>query len=177
MSIRWILPLATTMLLLVGCSARSPHPTEAVALRPINASGLEKALAQHRGKVVLVDFWATWCGPCLELLPHTIDLQRRFADRGLRVITVSLDDADKRSAVEKFLAEHGGTTENYLSTYGVGPAAFTAFGIDDGALPHLQLFDRQGKLHQTFASGGLSIAPAEIERAVVELTGEKQQAK
>ena len=49
-------------------------------------------LSAYRGKVVLLDFWATWCGPCLEEIPHFIALQNKYGDRGLQVIGISMDD-------------------------------------------------------------------------------------
>jgi thiol-disulfide isomerase/thioredoxin len=159
------LALAITALLVAGCVGKS-LPTGEVEFRTIDAPGLAYALQKHRGEVVLVEFWATWCAPCLELFPHTVELHRCFADQGLAVITVSLDDLDNSSPVRKFLTDHGATTENFFSSYGVGADAFDAFKIDDGALPHVQLYDRQGRLHKTFGSGGKSIDPAEVARAV-----------
>jgi len=144
-------------------------PAGEVTLRCMDAAGLAEAIEEHRGQVVLVDFWATWCGPCLELFPHTMELQRRLGDRGLAVITVSLDDPDNRPAVQKFLVQNAATTKNFLSPYGVGPAAFSAFGIEDGALPHVRIYDRQGKLHRTFQSGGKTINAQKIDEAVEKL--------
>ena len=155
-------------LLLMGCSA-SPPSADRPPLRTIDAAGLARVLDQHRGQVVLVDFWATWCGPCVKLFPHTAQWQQRYGDRGLAVITVSLDDPADGPSVGKFLAQNGAATENYLSSYGVGPAAMTAFGIADGALPHVRIYDAEGRLHKTFTSGGRMIDPKEIESAVTKL--------
>ena len=156
--------LAVGGLLLPGCTGRPQSAGE--ALRWIDAPGLEQAIKEHRGQVVLVDFWATWCEPCVKLFPHAAELQQRFRNRGLAVVTVSLDDTADRDTVGRFLADKGATTENFLSSYGVGPEAFTAFGIDDGALPHLRLYDAEGTLRKTFASGGRMIDPKEIDSVV-----------
>ena len=55
--------------------------------------GKELRLSSYRGKVVLLDFWATWCYPCREEIPHLVDLQQKYGDRGLQIIGVSLDDS------------------------------------------------------------------------------------
>jgi len=169
MTPRAIFLLAATMLLAAGCAEKPAPPAGEVALRTIDGPGLATTIAKHRGQVVLLDFWATWCGPCLELFPHTMELQRRLGDRGLAVITISLDDPDSGPAVRKFLVRNTATAENFLSPYGVGPAAFKAFGIEDGALPHVRIYDRQGKLERTFRSGGKTIDAKEIERTVEKL--------
>ena len=157
-------------ILLAGCRGRlSPGPSAAAPLRRIDAAGLARSLEGHRGQVVLVDFWATWCGPCLELFPHAAELQRRLGAKGLVVFTVSLDDPGNEPAVRRFLDKQQAGTENFLAVYGVGPEAFTAFGIEDGALPHVRLYDRRGKLHRDFASGGQTIDPRAIERAVEQM--------
>lgn len=57
--------------------------------------GKKISLSAFRGRVVLLDFWATWCAPCKEEIPHFIDMQTRYGDRGLQVIGVSMDDDQK----------------------------------------------------------------------------------
>jgi thiol-disulfide isomerase/thioredoxin len=139
-------------------------------LGSIDGPGLAKLVAQHEGQIVLVDFWATWCESCVALLPHTVALYDRFGPRGLAVITVSLDEPETRSAVLKFLVDRRATTENYLSPYGVSSAAVAAFGIDGGTLPHLRLYDRQGKLYRSFTG---EVRPDEVQRAVEKLLESK----
>jgi peroxiredoxin len=54
--------------------------------------GQQLRLSSFRGRVVLLDFWATWCVPCREEIPHFVDLQQKYRDRGLQIIGVSMDD-------------------------------------------------------------------------------------
>ncbi|HEY6371984.1 MAG TPA: TlpA disulfide reductase family protein [Candidatus Sulfotelmatobacter sp.] len=56
-------------------------------------NGKDLRLSSYHGKVVLLDFWATWCDPCREEIPHLVELQQRYGDRGLQVIGVSIDDS------------------------------------------------------------------------------------
>ncbi len=160
-------------LLFAGCgrgvAPTTAKPADQILLTTIDSRGLAEAVQRHRGKVVLVEFWATWCVPCVELFPHTVALQRRLADRGLAVIAVSMDDAEQRGAVLHFLRGRRAAFDNFISSYGVGSEGFDAFAISDGALPHLKLYDRDGRVHATFASGGRALAPEKIESAVEEL--------
>jgi thiol-disulfide isomerase/thioredoxin len=56
-------------------------------------NGRPLALSSYRGKVVLLDFWATWCVPCREEIPHLIDLQNKYGSQGLQIVGVSMDDS------------------------------------------------------------------------------------
>jgi len=58
-------------------------------------SGSKLSLSAYRGKVVLLDFWATWCAPCKEEIPHFVDMQTRYGSRGLQIIGISMDDDEK----------------------------------------------------------------------------------
>ena len=55
-------------------------------------TGGRLSLSTYRGKVVLLDFWATWCDPCREEVPHFVELQSKYRDRGLQIVGVSMDD-------------------------------------------------------------------------------------
>lgn len=85
-----------------GSRSRLASPAEH-ALAPDfslpNLSGGELDLSTYRGKVVLLDFWATWCVPCREEIPHFVDLQNQYRDQGLQIIGVSMDDSPEPALV------------------------------------------------------------------------------
>jgi thiol-disulfide isomerase/thioredoxin len=70
-----------------------------------NSAGVSVNLADYRGKVVLLDFWATWCHGCKTEIPWYVEFQDRYKERGLAVIGVSMDD-DGWKSVRPFLSEH-----------------------------------------------------------------------
>lgn len=175
------MPLLLGAAATLGCSEAPSRPSESaepqssaattaegssaqVSLEVIDGPALAEILGRHRGRVVLVDFWATWCGPCVKMFPHTVELHRRFADKGLVVVSVSLDDPDEEAVVLDFLVRHRATFENYLSAYGVGSEAFEAFEID--AAPHFKLYNRDGTLADEFAGGNGPIDLEQLDRAV-----------
>ena len=162
-------------LLLAGCTGSSPPQVDGpgnVQLELIDEVGFAEVLQRHRGQVVLVDFWATWCPGCVALFPHTVELHERFADRGLAVISVDFDDPDEeRTVALKFLIDQGATFENYISRYGGGTRSAEAFELD-GSLPQMKLYDREGRLHRSFGGDLGEIDPQELDRAVEALLAE-----
>ncbi len=125
------------------------------------------SLNEHPGKVVLVDFWATWCPPCVQLFPHTVELDKRWGDQGLMVVGVNLDDPSDESVVRRFLAQKGANFPNFMSRFGASAQSAEAFEIPGSAIPFLRIYDRRGKLAKTFG-GDKPVDPQEIDQAVEE---------
>ena len=105
-----------------------------------DADGRTVRLSDYRGKVVLLDFWATWCDPCRYEIPWFMEMERKRKDRGFAVLGVSMDD-DGWEAVKPFIAELG---VNYRVLVGNDEIAQLYGGVD--ALPTTFLIDREGKI-------------------------------
>jgi peroxiredoxin len=104
--------------------------------------GQRLTLDDLKGKVVLLDFWATWCMPCREALPHVRDIAKKFQGQPLVIMSVSLDDSEEKW--KDFVAKNGMTWINYRDDGGFrGPIA-KMFGVE--AIPHTFTIDADGVL-------------------------------
>mgnify|MGYP003575930896 FL=1 len=76
-----------------------------------NGEGDAISLADFRGKIVLLNIWATWCGPCIVEMPTLEALHREFKDTDLRIVAVSIDQAQTEHAIQEFVTKLGLTFE------------------------------------------------------------------
>ena len=89
----------------VALAVWDQSPRDAAALLSLSlpdTSGRQQSLAQWRGKVVVVNFWATWCAPCREEMPEFVKIQHELGPRGLQFVGIAIDQAEK---VEQFAGE------------------------------------------------------------------------
>ena len=147
-SIVIILLLTTPLVSLAKPKARGP------VVLPTNAAALKKAIAARKGKVVLVNFWATWCPPCVEEFPGLVKLQKNYGAKGLSVLFVSADELKtQKTKVEPFLKKNSVTTPTWIVQDNpftfipqFDPTIEGAFG-----LPRTYVYNRQGKLVKVFS--------------------------
>jgi thiol-disulfide isomerase/thioredoxin len=108
-------------------------------------------LAQLRGKVVLIDFWATWCGPCVAELPNVLKAYEKLHPQGFEIIGISLD-SDK-GKLEAFTKENGMTWPQFFDGKGWGNEISSSFGIR--SIPAMWLLDKKGMVVSTNVRGHL----------------------
>jgi thiol-disulfide isomerase/thioredoxin len=125
-------------------------------------------LSDHAGKVVVLDFWATYCPPCVAEAPHLVGLQRKYGKDGLVVVGLNVGGPDDRPQIPAFVEQTGvqydlGIPDNALVD--------SLMGSDD-SIPQTFIFDRQGKLVKSFVGFTPETAP-EIEQAIQAALGAK----
>jgi len=116
-------------------------------------------LSEYRGKVVYLDFWASWCGPCRESFPWMNDIHARFKKKGFRVIAVNLDI--QRADADKFLTQLKPNFDIAFDPPGIVAGLYELQGM-----PSAYLIDRNGKIHSThlgFRDKDIPLLEREIE--------------
>ena len=141
---------AAIAFLLAGCSRPSSLPTNGLKSegqrKPApnfslkDSDGNAVNLADYRGKVVLVNFWATWCGPCEAEIPWFIEFEKKYKDQGFAVLGVSMDD-DGWKSVRPYVASH---KINYRVMIG-SEVVSQQFGEIE-SLPTSFVLDREGRI-------------------------------
>ena len=146
----------------------------AVTLQVIDPGELKTVIAGLAGKVVLVDYWATWCPPCVKQFPHTVEMWKKLGPRGLEVISMSLDGPDDRQKALDFLTREGAGFRNFLSAKGGGTDSMDALDLE--GVPRFRLYDRKGLLRGDFhvdPAKDRQYRPEDIEAEAARLLEEK----
>ena len=165
--------LALLLCVLAGCNSNdvsrnnttSPSaggpPGTALPMPPVNggsinnlgwtfSGGKRNLFSEFKGKVLVLDFYATWCDPCRRSVPHLIELQKKFEDQGLQVVGLNVGGADDEARVPDFAKEFGiqyplAQPDEELVTFLLG---------NNDAIPQTFVFDRQGQLAERLIGYG-----------------------
>ena len=130
-----------------------------LASRLPDTTGSQQSIAQWKGKVLVVNFWATWCVPCRDEMPEFVKAQREFGDRGVQFVGIAVDDVAK---VRDFAAELGLNYPALIGGYGAIELS-KSLGNRVGALPYTVFIDRAGRINRAHLG---PLKPAEL-RAIV----------
>jgi peroxiredoxin len=148
-----ILALAAVMALVIGVyfgiatrtEAPSSNAAGLLALALPDADGHEQRLDQWKGRVIVVNFWATWCVPCREEMPRFVKAQQEFGPRGLQFVGIAVDQPDK---IRQFASELALNYPSLVGGYGALELSKT-LGNKVMALPFTIILDRKGRVAYT----------------------------
>ena len=144
--------IAASLIAVLGGCLPVSESGEAASVRPVeerrlapdfalkDADGRTVNLSDYRGKVVLLNFWATWCTPCAIEIPWFTEFEQKHKDRGFAVLGISMDEGGW-DVVKPYVSR---ARVNYRILMGDGSVAFLYGGVD--ALPTSFLIDREGKV-------------------------------
>jgi thiol-disulfide isomerase/thioredoxin len=116
------------------------------------ADGAKVDLAKLRGKVVIIDFWASWCAPCMQAVPDVVALYKKLHGKGLEIVGICLDE--DKGAMEGVTQSSGMVWPQYFDGKGWDNAISTRYGITD--IPQMWLVDRKGMVVDTDGADGLA---------------------
>ncbi len=189
-----ILVGATVMWIGIGCEKKSENdsPSDSNAFlpedNPVKPAPDENTIAEgyafpsltfnslggkpvnvndFKGKVVLIDFWATWCPPCVKSLPDLIATYKEYHDRGFDIIGISLDKDEAK--LKKYLQDNDMTWPQYFDGLGWNNKLAKRFGVR--AIPHVVLLNKKGAVYfnTNYDKKKLPLHGDELKNAIAEL--------
>ncbi len=136
---------------IAGIKANAELKSKPLEMKFTAVDGREVDLSKLQGKVVLIDFWATWCGPCVAELPNVLKAYKELHPKGFEIVGISLDQ--DKAALESFVKERGMEWPQYFDGKGWQNEISTKYGIS--SIPAMWLVNKKGMVVSTNARGGL----------------------
>lgn len=172
MKVRALATIATAALVAVASCHRSPTSTAPTAA---NGSGWEldngqrAQVSDYKGKVLLLDFYATWCDPCRAETPHLVELHQRYAGQGLQIVGLNVGGEDDQAEVPAFAKEFG---IEYPLAIPDDDFADQYLGMNRN-IPQSFIIDRQGRMVKRFIGFGDASAQ-ELDRVLESTLAQSQ---
>ncbi|MCI0360974.1 MAG: redoxin domain-containing protein [Planctomycetaceae bacterium] len=142
---------------------------EPVELATIDEAGVAKLAKNETDKLLVVNVWATWCGPCVAELPEFVTMNRMYRKRNFQLVTISLDEPGEKEAALKALKEHRVAATNYLSTIDSKDKLADLLDKEwQGPVPYTVVIAPGGKV--LYRKSG-PLEPLAVKRAVVDFLG------
>jgi cytochrome c biogenesis protein CcmG/thiol:disulfide interchange protein DsbE len=157
----WVFASLIFFLFLYGCDKEVEKLQTAPDFTLRDLNGDPVSLKDYRGKIVLLDFWATWCAPCRLSIPELVELQKKYRDQGVVVLGISMDDPEMFPDAY-ILAFKEAFKMNYTILRGDQNVAVDYFGITNMVIPTLFVINREGKLADKIAG----YAPGAVENSL-----------
>ena len=149
---------------LTGVNRQQPVPSnlpKAIDFQVKDLNGNPLSLKKYRGKVILLDFWATWCGPCLVEMPNVKRVYQKYKDQNFQIIGISLDTS--RSNLRSYLRREGITWPQFFDGAGWKNSIAQKYGVN--SIPRMYLIDGDGLIRKKNVRGrALEVAVAELVR-------------
>jgi peroxiredoxin len=144
---KWLISAVFVTLMITGCQRTAESGPMAPDFSLQDISDQKVSLSDFRGKVVLVDFWATWCPPCRMSIPELVKLQDKYRAEGLEILGISLDDpADD---LNRYLNEFKVKFKINYRILRFNPKVMQDyFGMESPAIPTMFVIDRDGKIRE-----------------------------
>jgi peroxiredoxin len=152
LALSMLLAVAAMALALFVASPRAARARSGAAdWKTVDAKDIKALVAQNKGKVVLLNFFATWCVPCHKEFPDIVKLHNKYQSQGLQVVEVSVNETSEKEAMQKFMDEQKPPFPVYLASSYDDDFCRAVDSRWDTALPMTVIFDRDGNARYFYA--------------------------
>ena len=142
---------------------------EPVSVHPVEVDGIHRIMANDSGKLLLVNVWATWCGPCVIEFPELVNTYRMYSGRDFEFISISADKPGRKDKVLSFLQEHHASNPNYIFASDDNYQMIDAIDKDwQGTLPYTLIIKPGGEVIYKHA-GGIDLT--EVRKVIISYLG------